>query len=807
MQQIKYNGVTYNVYIGKENPDPDHKYESIVQADTGKMASNEMDICRKFLVANNSTIDKGKNTRSNIKKLYSVLQMTGAINELPLNAGFKSPIDFFLTLNYIEKYGNKPYKSLDKCSTQAELDEILDIKNNAQKANEQVTKMARVIEAEYGLGNWDSSKWLDGSGNKVRDYLWIEIKYDDYKDNKNSISIIVNKSIPGILGRDKPRIRFSLEMRDTGATQADYDDHYRFLDMPLKPGLCYIVGSDQLHDAAVLNEDADTVKQKLKEGTYKKVKISKVIDYDPSLTNEQIYNEMMQGVKDLIPYYDHVIGKINKTNQPAGTKTVEEKTEVKNMKEKIGLNTILFGPPGTGKTYNTKRYVVAICDYNGDLSAVGGLDYDTVITPRYDELLNEGRVQFTTFHQSYGYEEFIEGIKPIVNENKVIYDTVSGVFKKFCETASIGDLDYDSLEINPEANIWKVSLYGGKANILKECFDENYIRIGLDKNSEDNSFEIFKNKMNIGDIVLSLKSFYEINGIAIIVGDYEELKNKPEYIFARKVKWLFKDKIINVRDINGGYRLPIKTCSGLPHISRTGIMKIIKENTEASEGTTKPYVFVIDEINRGNISKIFGELITLIEESKRGGAKEEMSATLPYSGERFSVPNNVYILGTMNTADRSISLMDTALRRRFDFIEMMPKPSIVNKIVAGVDIEKMLKTINDRITVLYDREHTIGHAFFTGLNSNSTIDDLSSIFKNKVIPLLQEYFYEDYSKIRLVLGDNGKSDEKYQFVKEIDNSTKNVFKGNYDPDLVENFSYEINDKALKDPESYIQIYN
>lgn len=806
MKQIKYNGVTYNVYIGKENPDPDHKYESIVQADTGKMVSNEMDMARKFLVANNSTIDKGKNTRSNIKKLYSVLQMPGAINELPLNAGFKSPIDFLLTLYYIEKYGNKPYKSLDKCSTQAERDEILDIKNSAQKANGEVTKMARVIQAEYGLGNWEPSAWTDGSHTKVRDYLWIEMRYEDYKDNKNSISIFVNKSIPDILGRDKPRIRFSLEMRDTGATQADYDAHYRFLDMPLKPGLCYIVGSDQLHDIAVLNEDVDTVKQKLKDGTYKKVKISKVIDYDSSLTNEQIYNEMMQGVKDLIPYYDHVIGKTNKTKQPAGTKPVEEKTEVKNMNEKIGLNTILFGPPGTGKTYNTKRYVVAICDYNGDLSAVEGLDYDTVITPRYNELVSEGRVQFTTFHQSYGYEEFIEGIKPIVNENKVIYDTVPGVFKKFCETASIGDVDYDSLGINPEANIWKVSLYGGKTNILKECFDENYIRIGLDKNYEDNSVEIFKNKMNIGDIVLSLKSFYEINGIAIIVGDYEELKNKPEYIFARKVKWLFKDKIINVRDINGGYRLPIKTCSGLPHISRTGVMKIIKENTEASEGTTKPYVFVIDEINRGNISKIFGELITLIEESKRGGAKEEMSATLPYSGERFSVPNNVYILGTMNTADRSISLMDTALRRRFDFIEMMPKTSIVNKIVAGVDIEKMLKTINDRITVLYDREHTIGHAFFTGLNSNSTIDDLEAIFKNKVIPLLQEYFYEDYSKIRLVLGDNGKADTKYQFIHEIDNSTKNVFKGNYDPDLVENFSYEINNEALKEPESYIQIY-
>lgn len=510
----------------------------------------------------------------------------------------------------------------------------------------------------------------------------------------------------------------------------------------------------------------------------------------------------MQGVKDLIPYYYYVVGKDN-INTPS-----ENIKEVDKVKEKIGLNTILFGPPGTGKTYSTKKYVVAICDYNGDLGKVKNLDYDTVIVPRYEKLLEEGRVKFTTFHQSYGYEEFIEGIKPIVSDNKVIYDTVPGVFKKFCEDALIGDFDYDSLGIRPEAKIWKVSLFGGVTNILKECFEENYIRVGFAKDSEDNSIENFRKKMQIGDVVLSLKSFYEINGVAIIEGDFEELKDKSEYVFARKVKWLFKDKVINVRDVNGGYRLPIKTCSALPHISRTGLMQIIKDNTQGLSTSTKPYVFVIDEINRGNISKVFGELITLIEESKRGGAKEEMSATLPYSKERFSVPNNVYILGTMNTADRSISLMDTALRRRFDFVEMMPDSKVLENItVSGVDIKEMLEAINKRITVLYDREHTIGHAFFTGLNDNSNINDLALIFKNKIIPLLQEYFYEDYGKIRLVLGDTGKTDEKYQFVKEISNAKDTtLFKGQYDHDIVENYSYELNEKALNEVESYIQIY-
>ena len=533
-----------------------------------------------------------------------------------------------------------------------------------------------------------------------------------------------------------------------------------------------------------------------------------------SASNEQIENKQLNNSHAYINYVHNLVKtkKINPIQNEIDQVEIETNIGEENMDKEenleIGLNTILYGPPGTGKTYNTKKYVVAICDYNGDLSKVEKLDYDTDITPRYNELVSDGRVQFTTFHQSYGYEEFIEGIKPTINENKVIYDIVPGVFKKFCETASIGDMDYDSLGINPEANIWKVSLYGGKTNIIKECFDENNIRIGFGKDSDDNSLEIFKNKMHVGDIVLSLKSFYEINGIAIIVGNYEELKTKSEYIFARKVKWLFKDKIINIRDINGGYRLPIKTCSGLPHISRNGVMQIIKENIENNIGSTKPYVFIIDEINRGNISKIFGELITLIEESKRSGAKEEMSVTLPYSGQSFSVPNNVYILGTMNTADRSISLMDTALRRRFNFVEMMPDSRVVKDvIISGVNIEEMLETINKRITVLYDREHTIGHAFFTGLDNNSTIYDLASIFKNKVIPLLQEYFYEDYSKIRLVLGDNGKQDDKYQFIHEIDNSKdRTIFKGNYDLDITSNYRYEINNEALNEVESYIQIY-
>ncbi len=655
MKQITLDGIIYNIYAKGEDPNPAHKHESIIVATTGEYpAIDEKEIVVKFLNANGGNFkNTDMTTHHFIRELLKVLNNPAAKTVL------NTDIDFLFTMNYIEKYANKPYEDINNSLTQTRKDELNDIKDNGQKAVNEVAKMACVLSTRFGLSSKGSSnKWLDGSNKKVRDYLWLQMQYDNYKSTTDSISIFVDKSDPNNPTMSKPRIRFSIEMQDAKATPAAYDTHHKFLDMPLKPGLCYIVDSNQLHDVVILNESADMVKAKIANGTYKKVQLSKVIEYDPSLTNDQIYNEMVQGVSDLIPYYDLVIGKTTTTNSGSASKISNSIKEATTMNDKIGLNTILYGPPGTGKTYNSKIYADAICSKK-KLSDYDSIPYDD-IKKEYDSLYSAGRITFTTFHQSYGYEEFIEGIKPESKNGVIEYPVKSGCFKAFCEKAAT----------DPDNN----------------------------------------------------------------------------------------------------------------------------------------YVFIIDEINRGNISKIFGELITLIEESKRGGAKEEMSATLPYSGSKFSVPKNVYILGTMNTADRSISLMDTALRRRFDFIEMMPKPSIVNKTVAGVDIENMLKTINDRITVLYDREHTIGHAFFTGLESNSTIDDLASIFKNKVIPLLQEYFYEDYSKIRLVLGDNGKANDQYQFIHEIDNSTKNVFKGNYDPDLVENFSYEINNDALKEPESYIQIY-
>lgn len=315
------------------------------------------------------------------------------------------------------------------------------------------------------------------------------------------------------------------------------------------------------------------------------------------------------------------------------------------------LNQILYGPPGTGKTYNVVKYAVELIEGR----TISSNEAYSDVKKRYDKYLNEGQIKFTTFHQSFSYEEFVEGIRPVIedrygkettvahSETTVVYKAFNGVFKSLCE--------------------------------------------------------------------------------------------------------------------------------------------------KAAKNPSKKYVSIIDEINRGNISKIFGELITLIEDSKRGTI-----AFLPYSQKEFFVPENLYILGTMNTADRSIAMLDTALRRRFDFIEMMPQPSLLGK-CGDIDLCEMLMAINERLEYYYDREHSIGHAYFMTKNGSITrIEELKNIFNTKIIPLLQEYFFDDYEKIKLILND------------------ENTFIECISPKYISRFDagqklYRIGDPSNWKSEHFINIYN
>ncbi len=217
---------------------------------------------------------------------------------------------------------------------------------------------------------------------------------------------------------------------------------------------------------------------------------------------------------------------------------------------------------------------------------------------------------------------------------------------------------------------------------------------------------------------------------------------------------------------------------------------IFRQACEAAKSSTENHVLIIDEINRANISKVLGELITLLEPDKREGEINAITVRLPYSGESFSVPSNLYVIGTMNTADRSIALLDTALRRRFEFDELQPDYSILHS-VGSVDLGAMLKKLNDNVEFLYDRDHTIGHAYFINVK---TLADLDVVFRRKVIPLLQEYFYEDLSKVRSVLNEDGGF-----FVKEKMSAPKGT------EEFGEKYKYRVKDVFQED--AFLNIYS
>lgn len=500
--------------------------------------------------------------------------------------------------------------------------------------------------------------------------------------------------------------------------------------------------------------------------------------------------------------------------------------EGENEMTNVPKNTILYGPPGTGKTYNTVVYAVAIIE-NKSVESIKAEPYSAVFE-RYNTYKNDGLIEFTTFHQSYGYEEFIEGIKPILEndadeQGDVKYTIEDGLFKAFCNKSSVPVAKKANRELglNKTPTIWKVSLWSTGDNPTRtECLENGHIRIGWDdygaEITEDTDFSeqggkkvlnAFISRMKIGDIVFSCYSSTTIDAIGVVTGDYEWCGEQYEDGLnrRRKVNWIVKGINEDIVDINGGSTMTLSTVYRLNHIALSDAMAIIEKYLPHTVEEKKNHVFIIDEINRGNISKIFGELITLIEPSKRLGQAEGMKAKLPYSQQLFGVPDNVYIIGTMNTADRSIATIDTALRRRFRFKEMMPDATVLNGIsVEDISIADMLARMNKRIAVLYDREHTIGHAYFIPLRDNPTIEQLAEIFENAIVPLLQEYFYEDYEKIRLVLGDNNKENKEEQFIVVAENDYEELF-GSADVGFDDTLSYEINRAAFDNIEAYRSI--
>jgi len=462
----------------------------------------------------------------------------------------------------------------------------------------------------------------------------------------------------------------------------------------------------------------------------------------------------------------------------------------------MSLNTILYGPPGTGKTFHTVAEAVRIC---GEPVPE---ERDTLMQT-YQRLLAARRIEFVTFHQSMSYEDFVEGRQPMTESDDdgnassagFRLETVPGIFRRIAKRAetsrgrmtggdgitvaghrvfkmSIGESNnpedahlFDEAIVDGYALLgfedidWSDEMYASREAIIDACKAKGRADVDAKSGWVQAPF-IFRNRVREGDIVIVSKGNTLFRAIGEFTGDYE-YRPRPEddYAHRRSVRWLWEDREgVPVTEIYAR-RFMMKSIYMLPD-SESNVPALERYlNSEQADGPAEPepFVLIIDEINRANISKVFGELITLLEPDKRLGQPNALKVRLPYSGDDFGVPSNLHILGTMNTADRSIALLDTALRRRFTFREIMPDPSLLSGAArtCELDLPRILSTINERIEYLYDREHQIGHAYFIDCTSRTDVD---AVMRHKVIPLLAEYFFEDSEKIAAVLGDAASHD-------------------------------------------------
>lgn len=503
---------------------------------------------------------------------------------------------------------------------------------------------------------------------------------------------------------------------------------------------------------------------------------------------------------------------------------------------KPALNQILFGPPGTGKTYHTINQALAILAPEF-LAQNSGNDPETRkrLKAEFDRFVTAERVRFVTFHQSFSYEDFVEGLRADsdAETGQVKYSVESGVFKRICDDARTRPAADLGVRGNPA--IWKISINGtGSSPTKSYCLDNGEARIGWGKTGdlrgdyEQSSYyqslgggdkgtlSYFAEQMVVGDILLCIHSAEQIGSIGVVTGDYRYEEQVPagvigDYQHVRSVRWLYRDINLSILPLNDERQFTLKTVYAISRFTWADLLSYVQqqkvnpvEPVTAAEVEREPYVLIIDEINRGNVSRIFGELITLIEESKREGADEALSVKLPYSKKPFSVPKNVYLIGTMNTADRSLAGLDIALRRRFVFREMPPRPELLDDVeVAGLNIGQLLRVMNQRIEVLLDRDHCLGHAYFMPLKGDPTLARLESIFRNQILPLLQEYFFEDWQRIAWVLNDQRKAPND-QFIQERSSLAESLFGPDVGQGLAGSY-WTLNDEAFERMEAYIGI--
>lgn len=532
-----------------------------------------------------------------------------------------------------------------------------------------------------------------------------------------------------------------------------------------------------------------------------------------NLPPQQLESEdFVDSLEQMLLYTDQVMGSFSELTDPEDNATTSKpKPPVQKP-----LNQILYGPPGTGKTYEIINRTLEILDpefvsTNPDRNALKN---------RYDELTAAGQITFVTFHQTLGYEDFVEGLKPVVAGGQINYEIEDGLFLRAVKAAG-HPLEGKTISnepqsfFGPHAQTWYACIDGitPTSQMREHCLQNGELRIGhwLDEQAasvvnlsflNDKQLQgrqvLFREGLRTGDLVLLGAHSDQIQAVGIVESEYQydhsQTQFSDSFAHMRRINWLKQDLKIPISDIThkrphsaGLQRLPISP----QQISQK--LDLFPQNSDPSSGSShvRPHVMIIDEINRGNVAKVFGELITLLEPSKRLGAAEGLQVRLPLSKRVFGVPDNLYVIGTMNTADRSLTQLDTALRRRFHFYSIRPKPELLAELHTDegiLDLGQCLQVINRRIERLLSQEQMIGHAYFLDIQ---TLEHLAEMMQQRLLPLLEEYFYEDWAQIRQVLGDDQKPKE-FQFIHE-------VTKENH-----QHFTY--NQKAFSNVESYIRIY-
>jgi hypothetical protein len=491
------------------------------------------------------------------------------------------------------------------------------------------------------------------------------------------------------------------------------------------------------------------------------------------------------------------------------SKYANDKTQFTLDSTKFIPNAIYYGPPGTGKTRQIQ------------LNHLAGKD--------------ESNSKFITFHQSYSYEEFIEGLKPqVIHGHEVVYENANlRGFIKYSFDTLLEDLSWEVLSQNIQETDSTINSNQYRGLRLPDFFGANNLLGKFDTPqttqtlSSDGTQKYFDNPIanNTGENIYLTNQWGDEDGVGLTYknfqrfitkisgGLYSSIQKDSRFILSKQSE---SNSNVIYKIIKGVFYDACESASRLAGYS--SLLECIADTVEGRAhkmnqaiSSNNVFVMCIDEINRANISSVFGDLITLIESKKRLGATEEMSAILPYSKEKFGVPSNLQIIGTMNTADRSITLLDSALRRRFYFEEILPNPDVLQGIeIEGIKVSLLLRKLNKRVVYFLGKDQSIGHSYFIGLDKSATPKrDLLSIFWNNIIPLLEEYFYNDIPKVRLVLGDNNKTEE-FAFFKQDQESEIDQLFGNVDEDIEldeETLSFEKNrelyDLSISGEESQI----